>query len=272
MTTTPTAEQRWVRFRAARDAALAEKHGWLSLTSFQWLPSEPAPVDILPGIWSADQVSAQLSAAAADGVVDLATGHPVDGTVSAALDDEESLAWVACGGEDGQRIVVELARRAGRYAIRTRDSESPTLTGFTGVPVFAYRSDLVVRGRYEAYDEPKDEVIRTAHPEVPGSERTVGEIVFRLPGEDRDFRLRASQEDGGALGITFHDSTNGISTPGWRRVTVRRPETDGAVTIDFNRAVAYPSAFTPFGTCPMPVRANVIDAPVEAGEKLPLVP
>ena len=42
MSTAPDAQlQRWQRFRNNRNAALAAEHGWLTLTSFQWLESQP---------------------------------------------------------------------------------------------------------------------------------------------------------------------------------------------------------------------------------------
>jgi len=268
-TTAPTAEERWMRFRDARNAALTETHGWLSLTSFQWLAGEPGPLDHVTGSWSATDLIASLTARPEDGLTDLTSGRLVDGTITAALDDEESLTWVAYGGGNGRRIVVELARRAGRYAIRTRDAEAPTLTGFSGVPVFPYRPDLVLAGRFEPYDAAQNEPIRTARPDVAGAHRSVGDVFFSLPGRDREFRLRAAQEEAGSLAVTFHDSTNGVSTAQWRKLSMRRPRPDGSVVLDFNRTINYPSAFTPFGTCPAPVEANVVDAPIEAGEKNP---
>jgi uncharacterized protein len=48
-----------------------------------------------------------------------------------------------------------------------------------------------------------------------------------------------------------------------------RPRPDHSVVLDFNRTINYPSAFTPYGTCPMPVKNNSLDVRVEAGEKLP---
>ena len=63
----------------------------------------------------------------------------MDGTITARLADEESLMWVQFGGEDGRQVVVELAMRADKYAIRTRDSQSPVFTEFDGVPTFDYR-------------------------------------------------------------------------------------------------------------------------------------
>jgi uncharacterized protein (DUF1684 family) len=97
----------------------------------------------------------------------------------------------------------------------------------------------------------------------------VGEVVFHVPGIGHGIRLHAEAEKLGALNVTFHDETNGDTTDEWRKVFIPRPRPDGSVVIDFNRAINYPSAFTPYGTCPMPVRGNSIDVRVEAGEKVP---
>ncbi|WP_445155362.1 DUF1684 domain-containing protein [Arthrobacter sp. Hor0625] len=260
---------RWQRFRKNRNEALAADYGWLTLTSFQWLPASPAAVEPAPGLWSTDGSTAVLTAAAADGLTLVETGEAVDGTVSAVLADEESLLWVQFGGADGRRVRVELAMRAGRYAIRTRDSASPVFTGFDGVPTFDYRPDLVIEARFEPYPEPVDVPIGTANPLVDGVHPSVGELVFRLPGQAHECRLQAEEEKLGALTVTFHDETNGDTTDEWRKVSTARPRPDGSVILDFNRAINYPSAFTPYGTCPMPVKNNSLDYRIEAGEKAP---
>jgi uncharacterized protein (DUF1684 family) len=276
MNTAPDAQlERWNRFRTNRNKALASDYGWLTLTSFQWLESRPAAVDLAPGLWSTDGTTAFLTAAAADGLTLVETGGPVDGTLSAALANEESLMWVQYGGDDGRQVVVELAMRANKYAIRTRDSRSPVFTEFNGVPTFDYRPDLVVNAQFRPYPEPVDVPIGTANPLVDGVHRTVGELVFRLPGKDHEFHLQAEEEKLGALTVTFHDETNGDSTDDWRKVSTPRPRVDAAgnasVVLDFNRAINYPSAFTPFGTCPMPVKNNSLDYRIEAGEKDPMI-
>lgn len=260
---------RWQRFRNSRNTALASDYGWLTLTSFQWLEDQPAAVELVPGLWSTDGTTAFLTAAAADGLTLVETGAPVDGTISATLSDEESLLWVQYGGEDGRQVVVELAMRANKYAVRTRDSKSPVFTDFDGVPTFDYRPDLVVEASFRRYPEPVDVPIGTANPLVDGVHRTVGELVFRLPGKDHEFHLQAEEEKLGALTVTFHDETNGESTDEWRKVSTARPRPDNTVILDFNRAINYPSAFTPYGTCPMPVKNNSLDYRIEAGEKEP---
>jgi uncharacterized protein (DUF1684 family) len=274
MSTTPDAKvERWQRFRANRDKALAAPHGWLTLTSFQWLDASPAAVDLAPGRWSTDGTTAALTAVPADGLTLVETGEPVDGTITAVLADEESLMWVQFGGPNGVRVVVELAMRGGRYAIRTRDSSSPLFTEFDGVPTYGYNPDWEVTARFEPYPEPVQVPIATANPLVDGVHRTVGEVVFRLPGSPHEFRLQAEEEKLGALTVTFHDETNGDTTDDWRKLSAPRPRpgVDGSATVvlDFNRAINYPSAFTPYGTCPMPVKNNSMDIRVEAGEKLP---
>lgn len=264
---------RWQRFRNSRNAALASEYGWLTLTSFQWLEDRPAEVELVPGLWSTDGTTAFLTAAAAEGLTLVETGEPVDGTISAALANEESLLWVQYGGPDGRQVVVELARRADKYAVRTRDSTSPVFTGFDGVPTFDYRPDLVVEATFHPYPEPVEVPIGTANPLVDGVHRSVGELVFRLPGKDHEFHLQAEEEKLGALTVTFHDETNGESTDEWRKVSTARPRVDSqgnrTVVLDFNRAINYPSAFTPYGTCPMPVKNNSLDYRIEAGEKEP---
>ena len=84
-----------------------------------------------------------------------------------------------------------------------------------------------------------------------------------------EYRLQAEKGRLNDLTITFHDDTTGQTPDDWRTDTPAAPRPDGTVIVDFNRAINYPSAFTPFGTCPMPVKGNALDLAVEAGEKLP---
>ena len=278
MSTDDTAFADWLRFRERRNAALAEKHGWLSLTGFFWLPDSPARLTGLPGLWSASNDGAVLAAEAAEELRLLSSGEPVQGRLTASLADEESLSWVGFRGGHGGQVVVELARRAGRYAVRPRDAASPVLTSFTEVPVYDYAPEWVLSGRFEQYRQPVDVPIRTAHPEVPGLQRSIGEVVISVPGNTAEHRLQVSAAGPDSFNLTFHDHTNGTSTAEWRSLTFPAPGTgtgavpQGTVVLDFNRTVNYPSAFTAFGTCPMPVEGNVLAAPVTAGEKRPDTP
>ncbi|PQZ92931.1 hypothetical protein CQ018_10710 [Arthrobacter sp. MYb227] len=254
--------QRWERFRTNRNEALAEAHGWLTLTSFQWLPETPTAFDNIPGLWSVSEGKAVLSASAEDSLSLITDASPVDGTISIALADEQSISWVSYG-----TVVVELGMRANRYMIRTRDSAAPTFTSFTGVPVFDYNPDFVLKGTFTPYDQPRTEVIGTAHPEVPGKAVLVGEVSFELAGARHT--LAAAAGELGSLVVTFFDASNNASTAAWRKLELTKPRPDDSVVVDFNRAINYPSAFSDFGTCPQPVAANTLLVPVEAGERDP---
>ena len=86
MTTVPAAKvERWQRFRDNRNQALAARHGWLTLTSFQWLEDSPAAVELAPGLWSTDGTTASLTAVPGDGLSLVETGEAVSGTITAAL-------------------------------------------------------------------------------------------------------------------------------------------------------------------------------------------
>jgi uncharacterized protein (DUF1684 family) len=45
------------------------------------------------------------------------------------------------------------------------------------------------------------------------------------------------------------------------------PDKDGHVWLDFNKAYNPPCAFTPYATCPLPPRQNILSVKIEAGEK-----
>ncbi|GAA2796830.1 DUF1684 domain-containing protein [Kribbella solani] len=92
-----------------------------------------------------------------------------------------------------------------------------------------------------------------------------GELT--LGGEDRAYELVATAAGDSRLNLSFHDRTNGAETAPWRTVTTGPVARDGSVSIDFNRAINLPFAFTAYGTCPAPVPGNRIDLPVTAGEK-----
>ena len=67
MGTLPAAKvERWQRFRDNRNKALAARHGWLTLTSFQWLENSPAAVELAPGLQPAADIIVLKSHGEAD--------------------------------------------------------------------------------------------------------------------------------------------------------------------------------------------------------------
>ena len=88
----------------------------------------PAPVnDVTMDRWTPEEISAHVQY-----MNDFAARLETTGEFV----DSQALApggmWVQYGGDDGRQVVVELAMRAGKYALRTRDSRSPVFTEFDG--------------------------------------------------------------------------------------------------------------------------------------------
>ena len=61
-----------------------------------------------------------------------------------------------------ESAAVELARRDGHYLIRTRAASTPAQQNFSGVPVFDFDPDWIIKGSYLAYDSPQVARISTA--------------------------------------------------------------------------------------------------------------
>ena len=64
--------------------------------------------------------------------------------------------------------------------------------------------------------------------------------------------------------------TSGVTTyAATRSLHVDAPSSGGPVTLDFNRAVNLPCAYTDLATCPLPPAENRLPIAIEAGEKIP---
>ena len=262
MTATVDLTADWQRWHDEREATLREPHGWLALTALEWLDETPRTIASLPGSWSAPgDGTVEISAAAADGVE--VEGTTVDGTRSVHPVDGAPGVLVTVGEK-----VVELARRTNAYALRVRDPEASTRQAFTGVPVFPVDERWVVTGRFEPYAEPERITVGAVVDGLQHFPTALGTVTFTL--DDTEHRLVALAGKPDGLSLHFRDATSGDSTYGGGRILrTADPEPDGTVTVDLNRTVNLPCAFTAFATCPLPPEGNVLAAAVEAGERSP---
>ncbi len=255
----------WDVWHAAREVELATPHGWLSLTALSWLESVPSSVDGVPGLWSASPDGVVLTARAADGLVVRSVREPrlVDGTVTLHPVDGKPGTLI----EHGDRV-IEVARRTDSHILRVRDPQAVTRTAFTGVPTFAVDGRWVLNALFQPYVEPRTITVDAVVEGLSHFPTAVGDVLFSLDG--RQQRLVALQGKDGGLSLHFRDATSGKSTyAGGRILRTDDPTPDGELTVDFNRTVNLPCAFTEYATCPLPPAGNTLTVAIEAGERLP---
>ena len=266
----------WTR---SRERSLASPEGWLSLVALAWLSTgetaisdtgDPGTRRIVlanagggdAGVFTLDQ-DASLRFRPSGSVAATLDDRPLDAGVDVLLGDDRAgrPPVLRIGG-----LHVTHIHRHDRAALRIRDRESPTRTGFAGIPRFDFDADWIVPASFEPAPAGTSIPITlvTRHVE---HHPVAGTLRFEV--ENRTFELLAERA-GDDLFVVFGDATNRDSTYGGGRfLVVPDPDADGRTRIDFNRAINPPCAFTDFATCPTPPASNRLEIAVTAGERTP---
>lgn len=231
----------WRAWHAARERYAGAEYGPAALESTNWLITEPAAVEGVPGLW----------ALTADGGIRGSELGPAGASVQ--LRGEETLRL-------GHRE-LRVFTRHGAVALRVFNPRRPEREGFGGID--AYRPDA--RWRIPAVFEatPGEWITITA---VDGQERrteAAGRLRFALDGAPQTL----TRGDLGALGAVFADGTSGVEAYRFRFLRIDEPAGDGGVVVDFNRAYLPPCAFSDQFVCPLPPAGNRLAASVRAGER-----
>jgi uncharacterized protein len=121
-------------------------------------------------------------------------------------------------------------------------------------------------GRHSAYPAPRRiprldimDIVRTGLTSISAP----GQAEFAIGGQI--FRLEPVIEDDHLFYI-FKDRTAGKTTyAAGRFMQLPMPE-GGVAIVDFNRAYNPPCAFSPYATCPLPLKRNQLPLAIEAGE------
>jgi uncharacterized protein len=261
-TSTEAFTDEWRRWHAGHEQRRADPHGFLAITSLNWLTPEPARFADAPGAWRADESGVTVELGPGEELT--LDGAVIRGTHSFGRIPERG--GVFARDDSG---VYEVARRGGNDILRPRRPDSPVLVGYTGTPAYEPDPRWAIHGRYVPFATPRDTSVGSVVEGLTHVYAAPGVLEFTLNGET--FRLTAfNGKEPGSFLVLFTDATSGLTTyPANRSLAVDPPDESGNVVIDFNRAVNLPCAYTTFATCPLPPEGNHLTVAVEAGEKTP---
>jgi uncharacterized protein (DUF1684 family) len=254
--------EEWAEWHRRHEAIIGDKHGFLSITSINWLDGNRQRFPDAPGEWSTDS----------DGVhVDLADGEEitVDGVITRGRHDfgvVPERASITVGWGDA---VIEVAKRGGFDIVRPRHPDAPLVTAYHGTPAYQPDPRWVVTGTYVPFATPRPTTVGAAVEGLHHVYRAPGRLEFSLEGKPYALTLFENEHGAGFMAL-FTDVTSGVTTYAANRsIRVDEPAADGTVVVDFNRATNLPCAYTDLATCPLPPAENHLPVAVETGEKIP---
>lgn len=250
----------WAAWHAEHERRRASPHGMLAITGMHWLDETPRRFDDVPGSWSVttDGVTVTLGEGESLTVGD----REIGGTHAFGKVDEEGV--VAAFGD----AIAEIARRGPGVVLRPRYPSSQRLIAYEGTPTFPPHERWLVPARFVPFDAPRAVTLSTVVDGLTDPDEALGTVEFALGG----VRLNLIVFPGaaGAMTTLFTDATSGVTThPASRRLPIPRPDADGTLTLDFNRATNLPCAYTEFATCSLAPPENRLPIAIEAGEQTP---
>jgi uncharacterized protein (DUF1684 family) len=168
-------------------------------------------------------------------------------------------------------MTLVVLERGGRYALRIKDANSATRTGFHGLNWYQPNPHFRVTALWIPFTPQHIEKIPTVIGtmlELPAP----GIAEFTLDGET--LRLEPVIEAGAPNTLFFilRDTTSKTTTyQAARFLHTGLPDhglsQPGLLTLDFNKLENPPCAYTPYAICPLPPDQNRLPVALEAGEQ-----
>jgi uncharacterized protein (DUF1684 family) len=253
----PALDDEIARWRRERAAALQAEGGWLTVAGLFWLHDGANSF----GKDAASEIVLADGPAHA-GVLELRSG-----TVTMTLQGESAQRVLQPDSADVikiGRLSLFLIKRGDRLGIRLKDPESAARKEFHGLDYFPASEAYRITARWVA--EPRQIPILNVLGQTEPSQ-CPGYAVFHIGAQELRLYPILEAPDAQELFYIFRDQTSGHETyPAGRFLYSALPR-DGSVTLDFNKAVNPPCAFTPYATCPLPPPENRLQVRIEAGEK-----
>ena len=260
-TTTPTPEALLATYHERRELSVVQPLGSLALVNTQWIDSEQTIYGV-PGRWAPlteGESGLKVIASAEDGIT--VDGELVDGEAIVRGKDDANPSTVVFNDTTTGFVIAG----AEGYALRVWDSNSEGIQEFGSIDAYPYNPEWVITATFT--ENPAGTTLGFEHLKDAGKTREEvipGEITFEKDGVAYNL---AAFKAGRALQLVFADATSGVDTYSVGRFLFLAPNPDGTITLDFNRAVLPPCAFSYNFNCPMPPKQNRFSVAIEAGEK-----
>lgn len=160
-------------------------------------------------------------------------------------------------------LIMKVLKRGDATLIRVWDREAEQKKNFKGFKYFPTDPAFKITAKYIRYEPPKPTIrVEGIGTEIPTF--FMGQAQFTLNGVACTLE---AEQSGDELLFNFKDGTNKDSTYGGGRRFYLPPPKGDEIILDFNLTDNWPCAYTPFATCPIPPKENVLKVRVEAGEK-----
>jgi uncharacterized protein len=161
-------------------------------------------------------------------------------------------------------VNFHIMERGGKLFLRVRDSQSPRLQHFAGLDYFPVDPAWRIEADWIPFDPPRvvkvTNIIGLTEPaDVPGK------AVFTVDGKTYSL-IPFDEGPESRLFFVLTDSTAGTETYEACRFLYANRPVNGKIILDFNQLYNPPCAFTPFATCPLPPKENMLPFPLRAGE------
>jgi uncharacterized protein (DUF1684 family) len=222
-----------------RLSALYAPDGWLTLVDLIWLDSATYQIGDDP------QCQIVVPEAELRGNLRIdgrgAFWQPLNGPAVTLETDRHGNPTVIHAGSHS----FFLIERDGQLALRVRNTEAPTRTGFRGIELYPFDPHWQINAQL------------TTDSNGP---------LANFPIDETTYTLRPLDSEAEVLQFVFSDLTNGRETYGGGRFLYAQKNDNGALQLDFNRAINPPCVFTPFAVCPLPPPENRLPLRITAGE------
>lgn len=246
-------------WKLTRLAALKAPEGWLNIIGRFWL--EAGTVTF--GTAADNDLVLSAGPAHAGSITQDGTGGvsftPMNGAPQAIKLDKHHPPRFTI-----ENLLCEVTTLNGQNALRIRDTASTAPAELTGIDYFQTDPKWRIEAEWVSLETPKGMTVDTSK-SIPTDVEATHKAVFTL--DVQPFELFATHGTASSPQFVIRDLTSRDSTYPASRFVFGEDVTETTITLDFNKAINPPCAFTEHAVCPLPPTENVLPIRIEAGEK-----